>query len=118
MRSSIGGWVSKRRLKKLPWCSDGLSIIIAATAWLKRSGVLSFWAIVRSAVISPAGFRVSLTQPTRVTPGGERVWTRVADHVDLRHRQAVADGKRLDDVVELLVLARVGGLRAHCGEHR
>ena len=64
MRSSIGGWVSKRRLKKLPWCSDGLSIIIAATAWLKRSGGLSFWAIFCSAEMRPAGFRVSSTPLT------------------------------------------------------
>ncbi len=48
---------------------------------------------------------------------GESVRAWVVDDVDLRYRYAVSDGERLDDVVQLLVLARVSLLGAGRGEH-
>ena len=53
----------------------------------------------------------------RIAAGGECVRARVIDDVHLRHRHAVADRQRLDDVVELLVLLRVRLVGADRRQH-
>src|SRR5437899_2603600 len=106
----MGGWVSNRWLKKLPWCSVGLSMHMAATAWLKRCIGFSFWAIFLRALIRPAGGHgdgVVLV----IAAGREGVRAGVVDDVDLGHREAVPNRERLHDVVQLLKLPGIRFLR-------
>ena len=52
-----------------------------------------------------------------LTPVAKAFGRRVVDHVHGRFGQAGADRHLLDDVMELLVLVRIGGMRARHREH-